>query len=158
MQGKESRKEHKYYVPAFKTNLVYTRDCKRKFMLIFPTQSPSQITYTINSTIIPHTLDCQTQRLPTFAASTFLIPLAVPVRLQPSQKVFKPFSKQALGSTYYLSQNWNIFYSNTTQHNTQQKKNANNLPLTSIPVLIGHDRQRFTQCWRGTVIISKWTT
>ena len=131
--------ENKSSIPAFKTNLVYTCDCKRNFMLIFPRQSPSQVTYTINSTIIRHTLDYHTQCLSTFAASTFLTPLAVPVRPQPSQKLFKLFFKQALGSACYLPHNWNIFYYNTTQH----KKNANSHPPTSIPVLIGHDRQRF---------------
>jgi hypothetical protein len=84
-------------------------------MLIFPIRSPSQVTYTINSTIIPHILDYHRQCLSTLAASTFLTRLAVPVRPQPSQKLFKLFLKQALGSVYCLSHNWNIYH-NTTQH------------------------------------------
>jgi len=151
IQGKESCKENKYYILAYKTNLVYTWDRKRKFMLIFPIQSPSQITYTINSTILSHTLDCQTQCVSTFAASTFLI-----IWLSLSD-----YSHHRKCLNCSRNKHWDpciIYHKTWTSCTiTQHTKKANSHPLTSIAVLIGHDRQRFTQCWRCTVIISKWT-
>ena len=110
--------ENKQSVPACKSNLVHKWDCKRNFLLIFPIQSPSQFTYALNSTIIPHTLDYQTHCLSTFSSSHFLTSLAVPVRPHPSHKLFKPFlNKQQDPCIIYHTPRTS---STITQHNTTQ--------------------------------------
>ena len=58
----------------------------------------------------------------TFSASSFLTPLVVLVRPQPSQKLFKLLFKQGLASAYYLPDNWNILYYNIKQHKKKSKQ------------------------------------